>query len=158
LADERGAFLEAFRSSWFAGVPPFVQGNISTSRAGTIRGMHFHDRQWDLWVPASGTLFAAVYDLRVGSPTEAAHETVELDAARPRALLIPPGVAHGYQALTDASLLYLVTNEYDGTDEQSLRFDDPALGFAWPEPVAAVSDRDRTAPGAVDVVRPSFGG
>ena len=91
-------------------------------------------------------------------PTEAAHETVELDATRPRALLIPPGVAHGYQALTDARLLYLVTNEYDGTDEQGLRFDDPALGFAWPVPAGVVSDRDRTAPTAADVVRPSFGG
>jgi dTDP-4-dehydrorhamnose 3,5-epimerase len=139
-------------------VPPFVQGNLSTSRAGTVRGMHFHDRQWDLWVPASGTLFAAVHDLRVGSPTERACQTVELDATRPRALLIPPGVAHGYQALTEASLLYLVTNEYDGTDERGLRFDDPALGFAWPAPAGPVSDRDRSAPDVADVVRPSFGG
>ncbi len=120
--------------------------------------MHFHQRQWDLWVPAGGTLFAAVYDLRTGSPTEAAHDTVELDAATPQALLIPPGVAHGYQALTDATLVYLVTNEYDGTDEEGLRYDDPALGFAWPEPAGAVSDRDRDAPDATDVVRPRFTG
>jgi dTDP-4-dehydrorhamnose 3,5-epimerase len=139
-------------------VPPFAQGNLSTSRAGTIRGMHFHQRQWDLWVPASGTLFAGVYDLRAGSPTEGAHDTVELDGSRPRALLIPPGVAHGYQAVTDATLLYLVTNEYDGTDEQGFRYDDPSLGFAWPEPAGAVSDRDRSAPPVSDVVRPSFTG
>jgi dTDP-4-dehydrorhamnose 3,5-epimerase len=120
--------------------------------------MHFHDRQWDLWVPVGGALFAALHDLRAGSPTEAAHDTLELDASRPSALLIPPGVAHGYQALTDASLLYLVTNEYDGTDEHGLRFDDPALGFTWPEPAGPVSDRDRTAPSAADVVRPIFTG
>jgi dTDP-4-dehydrorhamnose 3,5-epimerase len=139
-------------------VPGFVQANLSISHAGTIRGMHFHRRQWDLWVPVSGSLFAAVHDLRVGSPTEGADLTVGLDAGRPRGLLIPPGVAHGYQALAEAVLLYLVTTEYDGTDEQGFRFDDTSLGFAWPEPAAAVSDRDRSAPPASKVVRPNFSG
>ncbi len=120
--------------------------------------MHFHRRQWDLWVPAVGALFVALHDLRVDSPTEASTITVELDAADPKGLLIPPGVAHGYQALTDAILLYLVTNEYDGTDEEGIRFDDPSLGFTWPHPAGAVSNRDRTAPFAADVLRPRFAG
>jgi dTDP-4-dehydrorhamnose 3,5-epimerase len=146
LTDERGSFVEAFRGSWFPAIPPFVQGNLSRSRARVLRGLHVHRRQWDLWVPVAGRLFVALRDLREGSPTAGVTDTLELDAARPAALLIPPGVAHGFQALEDATLLYLVTEAYDGTDEDGFSPLDPAVGVSWPLDDPILSDRDRDAP------------
>lgn len=151
FADDRGSLTEAFRHAWFPGVPGFVQGNLSRSKAGVVRGMHFHLRQHDLWVPVQGRLHVGLFDLRNGSPTQGVGQTIELDAAEPRSVLIPPGVAHGFQALTDAVLLYLVTEAYDGSDEHGFRFDDPGLGFTWPLAVPVVSDRDREAPALADV-------
>ena len=73
-------------------------------------------------------------------------------------MAIPPGVAHGFQALTEATLLYMVTEPYDGTDEHGFGFDDPALGLSWPLANPLVSDRDRTAPPLLEVHNPPFGG
>jgi len=151
FADDRGSFSEAFRHAWFPGVPSFVQGNLSRSKAGVVRGMHFHLRQHDLWVPVQGRLQVGLFDMRNGSPTQGVGQAIDLDAGDPRSVLIPPGVAHGFQALSDAVLLYLVTEPYDGTDEHGFRFDDPGLGFTWPLPAAVVSDRDREAPALADV-------
>jgi dTDP-4-dehydrorhamnose 3,5-epimerase len=143
--DERGEFFEAFRQQAFADVPQVVQANISRSKAGVLRGMHFHRRQTDVWIPVVGRFHVGLYDLRAGSSTERTAFTHVLDAETPQALVIPPGVAHGFQALTAATLLYLVTEIYDGSDEHGFRFDDPDLGLSWPLPNPMVSDRDRTA-------------
>ena len=113
--------------------------------------MHFHRRQSDLWVAVSGRFQVGLYDLRPGAG-EPAGVTLELDPEHPQALLIPPGVAHGFLALTDATLLYMVTEAYDGTDEHGFRFDDPGLGFAWGRTDPVVADRDRSAP-SLDMVR-----
>ena len=145
LADERGSFAEAFRSEWFPGVPAFAQGNLSRSRGGVLRGLHVHRRQFDLWVPLEGSFFVGLHDLRDGSATAGETQTVALEAGEPAALLIPPGVAHGFQALADAALLYLVTEPYDGTDEDGFRFDDPGAGVPWPLADPVLSERDRAA-------------
>lgn len=104
--------------------------------------MHFHRRQSDLWIAVSGRFQVGLYDLRTD---DGPGHTLELDPAEPRALLIPPGVAHGFLALEEATLLYMVTEAYDGTDEHGFRFDDPELGFAWRRPDPIVTERDRTA-------------
>ncbi len=90
--------------------------------------MHFHRRQSDLWVAVSGRFQVGLFDLRKEGGVG---YTLELDPEHPQALLIPPGVAHGFLALSEATLLYMVTEAYDGTDEHGFRFDDPGLGFAW---------------------------
>lgn len=146
--DPRGAFVEVFRQAWLSDPPgPMLQANLSVSKQGVVRGLHYHLRQADYWIPLSGVLKAGLVDLRQGSPTEGKVLYVELDAATPVAAYIPAGVAHGYQALTDATLMYLVDAYYDGSDEYGLMWNDPDLGLDWSEPHGAVlSERDRRNP------------
>lgn len=149
--DSRGAFREIWRASAFAdlGTGPFVQANLSTSARGVLRGLHFHRRQLDFWTVETGVAFVALVDVRPalnGSRDRPIVETATL--RRDEALLIPIGVAHGFLALEALDLLYLVTNEYDGTDELGFAWDDPAVGVPWPNVETAdgrpiVSDRDR---------------
>ncbi len=152
-ADARGQFVETFRQEWFSGAPPMLQGNRSDSHAGVLRGLHFHRRQADYWVCLRGRLLAALADLRPGSPTEgriATHVLEEADSG----LYIPPGVAHGYLALTDATLTYLVDQYYDTSDELGVAWDDPELGIPWPlegEPI--LSERDQQNPRVAELDR-----
>lgn len=146
-ADDRGSLTEVYRASWVPSMPPMVQANVSRSRAGVLRGMHFHRRQTDHWVIAAGRGSVGLYDLRAGSPTENAPQTIQVDAAAGLVgIVIPPGVAHGFCALTDLTLLYLVDAEFDGSDEFGFAWNDPALGIEWPVAVPVVSDRDAAAP------------
>jgi dTDP-4-dehydrorhamnose 3,5-epimerase len=148
-ADERGAFGELWRDSWTTGLGlDFVQGNISSSRAGTLRGLHFHEHQTDLWVVLDGRAQVAVVDLRPllteGAHEPPASETFELGAGS--TVLIPVGVAHGFLALDELHLLYLVTSEYDGTDEHSIAWNDPLAAVDWLNKSPLLSARDSTAP------------
>jgi dTDP-4-dehydrorhamnose 3,5-epimerase len=159
--DPRGAFQEIHRAEWFPNAPAMVQANLSLSRAGVLRGLHFHRRQADYWCVLSGTAFIALFDLRAGSPTEGRKSELAIDAGNGRCgLYIPPGVAHGFYAVTDMELLYLVDAYFTGEDELGVAWDDPAVGIAWPSQAPVLSDRDRRNP-ALDSVRaeaPPFGG
>ena len=162
--DDRGRFVEIFRA---AAMPePFVQCNHSRSAAGVLRGLHYHRRQLDYWIVATGRAFVALVDVRPlldGSGPRALVETREL--AADDSVVIPTGVAHGFLALEPLELLYLVTNEYDGSDELGFAWDDPAVGVPWPalhdltadgRPI--LSDRDRSNPSVVDLVARLRGG
>jgi dTDP-4-dehydrorhamnose 3,5-epimerase len=144
FADERGRFCEIYRQ---AAMPaPFVQSNHSFSARGALRGLHYHQRQSDLWYLVRGRAQVALADLRggAGDPVVA---TFTLDAAHPAVVYIPSGVAHGYLALTDIDLIYWVTSEYDPADELGVAWDDPSLAVPWQldgEPI--LSDRDRANP------------
>ncbi|MGD0461554.1 MAG: dTDP-4-dehydrorhamnose 3,5-epimerase [Tepidisphaeraceae bacterium] len=147
--DERGAFLEAFRASWFADRQRWVQWNVSRSSGSVVRGLHFHKLQTDYWIVLAGKLQVALVDLRPKSPTYKAAKCLSLDSAEPEGLYIPPGILHGYKVMSEATMMYLVDVEYTGKDEYGVRWNDPALGLpkSWydgPEP--AVSKRDATAP------------
>ena len=161
FADSRGAFRELWRSSRqpelnpeVTGLPDarFVQANLSTSAAGVLRGLHCHQRQLDYWVVADGRAFVALVDVRpvVRGDGPAIVETREL--AADDWVVIPTGVAHGFLALEPLQLLYLVTNEYDGSDELGFAWDDPAVGVPWPvlsvtpdgRPI--LSERDQSNP------------
>jgi dTDP-4-dehydrorhamnose 3,5-epimerase len=147
--DSRGLFYEAFRASWFAGDRRWVQWNVSRSAAGVVRGLHFHRRQTDYWLVVEGRMRVALVDVRPDSPTRRQAVCVELDGAEPQGLIIPPGVLHGYRALRDLTVLYLLDQEYDSTDEYSVRWNDPALGLpaVWYEgPAPTLSPRDAGAP------------
>ena len=169
--DPRGAFREVWRASGFGSILPadggaepgadirFVQANLSTSAAGVLRGLHYHRRQLDYWVVASGRAFVALVDVRPlldGTGPRAVVDTRVLGADE--WVVIPAGVAHGFLALEPLELLYLVTNEYDGSDELGFAWDDPAVGVRWP--VLAVtangrpilSDRDRANPPLAELI------
>ena len=168
--DNRGALRELWRASAFPALTPadtgaapgseprFVQANLSTSVAGVLRGLHYHRRQLDNWIVATGRAFVALVDVRPmirgrGTPVV---ETRELVADE--WVVIPAGVAHGFLALEPLELVYLVTNEFDGTDELGFAWDDPAVGVAWPAVDATpdgrpiLSGRDRSNPTLADLV------
>ena len=140
-ADGRGFLAEVFREQELGA--RFVQANHSHSRAGVLRGLHFHRRQADAWYVVSGTAQVGLADLRdPGSPVVA---TVELAGGDPATLLIPPGVAHGFLALTDLDLIYWVTHPYDASDEFGVAWDDPLLQVPWARRDPILSERDATA-------------
>jgi dTDP-4-dehydrorhamnose 3,5-epimerase len=144
--DVRGRFLETFRQEWFPDAPVMVQGSRSDSVRGVVRGLHFHRHQADYWHVPSGRILAATFDVRRSSPTRGAAFTIEMGDGADVGLYIPPGVAHGFQALTDATLTYLVDRYYDASDEHGLAWDDPQAAIPWPDIHAIVSDRDKQNP------------
>lgn len=145
--DGRGSFTELWRASLTLPLTdqPMVQANLSRSRAGVLRGMHFHLHQADLWLLVEGRAVAAVTDVRQAlRGGRATSEIIEMSVGD--ALFIPPQVAHGFLALTDVALVYLVSNEYDGTDEHGFAWNDPDAEIAWPATPDIISDRDRANP------------
>ena len=145
--DDRGAFTELFRGSWMPDVPSMVQVNLSRSRAGVLRGMHFHREQADFWVLLSGRQFVALYDLRPSSATTGRSLELSMDASEQmRGLYVPPGVAHGFYAETEVELLYLVDRYYTGEDEYGFAWNDHEAGISWPNDDPILSDRDRSNP------------
>jgi dTDP-4-dehydrorhamnose 3,5-epimerase len=149
LADERGSFAETYRREWLpAGAREMVQSNLSRSKQGVLRGMHYHRQQADYWVVVEGRAFVVLFDLRRGSPTEGERHEMEMDAQGPTGLYIPPGVAHGFSARTDLTLLYLVDSYYrpGAPDEHGIAWDDPEMSIGWPASNPVLSDRDRSNP------------
>jgi dTDP-4-dehydrorhamnose 3,5-epimerase len=168
IGDRRGSFTELWRASTFgeiglqaAGMPDarFVQANLSTSAQGVLRGLHYHRRQLDFWTVVAGRALVALVDVRPVVADPAARATVEThELGEDETVTIPTGVAHGFLALEPLSLLYLVTNEFDGSDELGFAWDDPAVGVPWPavpgtpdgRPI--LSDRDRSNPTLLELV------
>ena len=162
IADSRGSFAEIWRASNLgeiserdAGLPDprFVQANLSRSAQGVLRGLHYHRRQLDYWTVLEGRALVALVDVRpvlTDSSARSVVETRELGAMEN--VIIPSGVAHGFLALEPLALMYLVTNEYDGSDELGFAWDDPEVGVPWPlipgtpdgRPI--LSDRDSSNP------------
>ncbi len=147
FSDRRGSFFEAFRREWLPGVfRNRLQVNCSRSAAGVLRGMHYHEKQWDLWVPVEGKMRAGLADLRKDSPTGGTSLALPMEEDGPRGLLIPPGVAHGFAAITDVILIYVVNNYYDGSDEYGIAWDDPGLNIDWGLEDPILSARDMRNP------------
>lgn len=143
-ADERGHFLETFRKDWFPERNwDIVQTNCSFSRAFVLRGLHYHLRQVDYWFVPQGTIRVALADLRRSSPNRGASQTIEIGDDNPLGIFIPAGIAHGFVAVTPATLTYLVDNYYDGSDEHGVAWDDPELGIDWGLSQPTLSPRDR---------------
>ena len=130
-----------------------VQANLSVSHAGVLRGIHFHRSQADYWVFLEGRAFIALLDLRSGSPTERTMLTLTIDAGEGRrGIYIPPGVAHGFLAITDTWLQYMVDVYYTGDDEHGFVWDDPEAGVPWPIDRPVLSERDAAAIPLADVL------
>ena len=124
----------------------------SESQQGVLRGLHYHHRQVDYWHCGMGALRVGLLDLRCSSPTRGQGQVIELDQGRLRGVFIPAGVAHGFYAVTDAMLFYLVDSYYDGTDEWGVAWDDPDGGLDWGiEGVPILSPRDQNNPQLRDI-------
>lgn len=153
-ADERGSFARAFCKREFSeqGVSfDIVQCNLAqTLRAGVVRGLHFQALpagEQKLVRCVAGAVFDALVDMRAESPTFRATYSVRLDALDRRALFIPAGVAHGYQALADGTeFLYMTDQFYTPVAEFGVRYSDPTVAFAWPLPPRDVAERDQRWP------------
>ena len=128
-----------------------MQGNRSDSKAHVLRGLHYHQHQIDYWYVTSGVVRAAMVDLRPSSPTYRAVETLEIGDDHNIGLFIPVGVAHGFVALTDATLTYIVNNYYDGADEYGVAWNDPDLAVPWGVENPVISGRDAENPRLQDI-------
>jgi dTDP-4-dehydrorhamnose 3,5-epimerase len=131
FGDTRGYFFESFRKSWVPGGREMIQGNCSFSKPGVLRGMHYHLKQADFWTVPSGLVRAALYDFRTSSPTRGAKQVLDMGRDNHVGLYIPKGVAHGFCALEDSFMTYLVDEYYDGADELGIQWNDPAMELAW---------------------------
>jgi dTDP-4-dehydrorhamnose 3,5-epimerase len=153
--DARGWFLRLYCAEELrdAGVleDPLVQINQScTSRRGAVRGLHYQrapHAETKVVTCIEGSAWDVAVDLRAGSPTFGAHHALTLRADEHTSLLIPPGVAHGFQTLTEScQLLYLHTAAYQPDAEGGVHVEDPALALPWPEEITEMSGRDRALP------------
>ena len=139
--DSRGWFMELARSS--ALPQPIAQTNLSYSRRGVLRGLHYHERgQDDLFVCLQGMVRVVVLDRDTGETF-----TEDIGDENPAGIYVPGVHAHGYEALTDALFCYLVTEEYDPAhpDEQGVPWNDPRVVHLWSTRSPILSARDQTA-------------
>lgn len=152
FGDQRGYFLETFQTERYkqAGiVGPFVQDNVSRSRKGILRGLHFQNPnpQGKLVHVLEGEVFDVAVDLRRGSETFGRWVGVYLSAENHRQLWVPPGFAHGFCVTSDTALFcYKCTDFYDKDSEGCVAWNDPDIGIQWPIAEPGLSERDAAAP------------
>lgn len=133
--DERGSLTEVLRSDWqeFRG---FGQALVTVNRAGVIRAWHWHRRQTDLIVVVLGTAVVPLYDARPDSPTRGRLDEYVAGEENLLAIVVPPGVYHGYVTLsaTPAVILNFPDRLYDAShpDEERVPFDSPDVPYRWP--------------------------
>lgn len=154
FGDERGVFVETFRQEWLPeNAPMMVQGNRATRQKGTLVGLHYHLHQEDFWYVPFGAALVALHDLREGSPTYGKSQTIQLSGENHKCVYIPRGVAHGFLALSDMTITYLVDNYYNGSDELGVHYLDEDMAFDWPMSgdELTVSDRDKQNPMRKDI-------
>ena len=154
--DDRGAFTEIHVQQRYAdaGIPgPFVQDNLSRSRRGVIRGLHYQLTmpQGKLVSVVRGSVWDVAVDIRMGSPTFGQHVTVMLDDERLEQVYVPPGFAHGFAAISErADVLYKCTDIWHPHDAFGIQWDDPDLAIPWPEEIRdagpILSERDAVLP------------
>lgn len=164
-SDDRGYLFEVWNHRKYAdlGLPvPFVQDNLSRSKKGVLRGLHFQ------WPTAQGKLVTALHgeiwdvavDIREGSPTYGHWEGYTLNDKNQNQVYIPEGFAHGFVVLSNtATVLYKCTNFYTPKDEGSVSWADPDIGIDWPVKEPILAPKDREAPSLRDIAperRPRF--
>jgi dTDP-4-dehydrorhamnose 3,5-epimerase len=133
--------MELRRESWLP--RQTAQTNVSFSRRGVVRGLHYHERgQDDLFVCLQGTIRVVVLDRASGEAL-----SIDIGDGNPAAVYVPGHHAHGFEALTDALVLYHVTEEYDPADpdEHGLCWDDPRVRHLWQTTSPILSPRDAAA-------------
>jgi dTDP-4-dehydrorhamnose 3,5-epimerase len=149
--DERGFFTETYKEAEYleAGIPRFVQDNMSESSKGVIRGLHWQASphgQGKLVTCLTGSIQDVAVDVRKESATYGQYVAVELNSNEPIALWVPEGFAHGFQALEDGTRVhYKVTNYWNKESERSLTPFDSIVGIDWPISNHILSEKDAIA-------------
>jgi dTDP-4-dehydrorhamnose 3,5-epimerase len=137
--DDRGFFMELARlgkglaTQMVSEGDRQIQVSFALSYPGTIKAIHYHSEQTDLWAPVSGMVQVFLYDLRRRSKTFGLINTIYAGRFRPWEILIPPGVGHGYKALgvEPIRLLYFTDRHYNPADELRIAYNDPAIAYDW---------------------------
>ena len=137
--DDRGFFCELARfgtglaSKMVPDDQRKIQVSLTLTYPGTIKAIHYHSEQTDLWAPVSGMVQVFLYDLRRNSSTFGAINTIFAGRFQPWEILIPPGVAHGYKALgvDPIQLIYFTDRHYNPADELRLPYDHPDIAYDW---------------------------
>ncbi len=147
--DDRGFFLESYNEARYKehGLPHFVQDNLSYSRNGVLRGLHFQNPnpQGKLVSVLEGEVYDVAVDIRVGSPTFGRWTGVYLSAENKRQFYVPENFAHGFVVTGDVALFsYKCTAYYSPEDEGTVLWSDPDIGVEWPvrEPTLSAKDQD----------------
>lgn len=153
FGDSRGFFFESFNRDRFAehglAVPQFVQGNVSSSARGVLRGLHY---QWPKpqgkYVSViEGEVWDVAVDIRRGSPTFGRWTAVVLSAENRRHFWIPAGFAHGFVTLSERAVFtYLCTETYDRAADAGIRWNDGELAVDWPVSDPVLSEKDAKVP------------
>jgi len=155
--DDRGYFLETWNSKRYeqAGIPgTFVQDNISFSKKGILRGLHFQhpQPQGKLIQVLSGEVVDVVVDIRIGSPTYGQWLGEVLSETNHRQMYVPPGFAHGYCVTSKSALFsYKCTDFYNPATEQGIIWNDPDIGIKWPMAQPVLSPKDAAYPRLKDL-------
>lgn len=150
--DERGKFYETYRRSWFPLGREMVQSNRSDRSHGCVVGFHYHIHQSDYWTVPKGVARVVLHDLRLGSSTSGVTEHIVVSAENCRGVYIPPGVAHGFAALEDLALIYLVDQYYNPRDELGVAWDDPDIDAQWGIVNPILSERDQNNPHKAEIL------
>ncbi len=150
--DSRGYFFESYSLQKYKTneIPmAFIQDNISKSKKGTIRGLHYQvakNSQGKLCQVILGNVLDVAVDIRFNSPTFGKYFSIELSDLNHKQLWIPPGFAHGFSVLSDEVIFhYKCTAYYSKADERSIRYDDPQLNIDWKTENPVVSEKDISA-------------
>ena len=151
FGDERGFFMETWQQRRYAeaGLPEqFVQDNISFSRRGILRGLHYQHPQGQgkLVYVLQGEVYDVAVDIRADSPHFGRSVALTLSAENRRQFYIPPGFAHGFCVTSDTALfVYKCTEFYNPALEGCVRWNDPQVGIKWPISEPTLSDKDKAA-------------
>ena len=157
FGDDRGWFFESFNHDRLRDLglqPTFVQGNVSRSARGVLRGLHYQwpKPQGKFVTVLEGEVYDVAVDIRRGSPTFGQWEAVVLSESNHRHFWIPPGFAHGFVVLSEnATFSYLCTAYYDRAADAVIRWNDAKLAIDWPVAQPSLSDKDANAPFLGDV-------
>ncbi|MEI6496061.1 MAG: dTDP-4-dehydrorhamnose 3,5-epimerase [Actinomycetota bacterium] len=144
--DQRGLFIETYRREWFPNGREMIQGNRANRQQGALVGLHYHLHQADYWYVPFGHARVVLHDLREGGPTDGATLELDLTGENHQGVFIPPGVAHGFSAITDMVITYLVDGYYNPADELGVMWNDPAIGADWGVTEPILSARDQANP------------
>lgn len=150
--DERGYFMESYRACDFTAspIPPLVQDNLSRTRKGFVRGLHYQKKPsaiGKLIRCVRGRIWDVAVDIRKGSPTYGKWAALELGDEGNRMFWVPEGFAHGFLALSEeADVQYKVTGYWAPAEDRGILWNDPALGIDWPLKNIRVAAKDAQHP------------
>jgi len=147
--DQRGFFLESWQQKRYQEVGvsyPFVQDNVSRSKKGVLRGLHFQNPnpQGKLVYVLSGEVFDVIVDIRKGSPTFGEWFGTTLSEENKKQLFVPPGCAHGFCVTSDSALFaYKCSDYYSPESEKTLLWNDPDIKIEWPMVDPVITEKDQ---------------